>query len=84
MAAIPWSHLVQVEQDVRARIAEAAPVQWDYVPLADARQSGAMMLFGEKYPDPVRLVTMGDFSRELCGGTHVENTSEIDAFEIVA
>ena len=42
-----------------------------------------MMLFGEKYPDPCRMVSMGDFSRELCGGTHLTNTSEVQAFEVV-
>jgi alanyl-tRNA synthetase len=42
------------------------------------------MLFGEKYPDPVRMVSMGEFSRELCGGTHLDNTSDVQGFEIVA
>ena len=43
-----------------------------------------MMLFGEKYPDPVRMITMGDFSRELCGGTHLEETGQVDSFVIVS
>ena len=43
-----------------------------------------MMLFGEKYPDPARMVTMGKFSRELCGGTHLSNTAEVGALEIIA
>ena len=42
-----------------------------------------MMLFGEKYPDPVRMVSMGAFSRELCGGTHLDNTAEVEPFEIM-
>ena len=76
--------LSRIEQDVIERIGGGEPVRWDFVPLAEAREKGAMMLFGEKYPDPVRLVTMGDFSRELCGGTHVSNTREVSHFEIVS
>lgn len=84
LAAVKDEELVRVERDVKQRIEAAEPVQWDYVPLAEARDKGAMMLFGEKYPDPVRMVCMGEFSRELCGGTHVTNTQEVDAFEIVS
>ncbi|HHM12752.1 MAG TPA: alanine--tRNA ligase, partial [Planctomycetaceae bacterium] len=76
--------LAAIEQDVRERIAEDAPVAAQTVPLAEARAAGAMMLFGEKYPDPVRMVTMGDFSRELCGGTHLERTGDVQAFEILS
>lgn len=84
MSAVGDEVLRQIEQDVHARVEAGEGVAWDYVPLAEARELGAMMLFGEKYPDPVRLVTMGQFSRELCGGTHVSNTSEVGAFEIVS
>jgi alanyl-tRNA synthetase len=59
-------------------------VKWEILPLADARKQGAMMLFGEKYPDPVRMVSMGQFSKELCGGTHLDNTREVACFEILA
>ena len=75
--------LVRLRQDVLDRVEGKEPIQWQTVPLAEARQSGAMMLFGEKYPDPVRMVTMGGFSKELCGGTHLGNTAEVEAFELI-
>lgn len=75
--------LALVESDVQARVSDSAAIAWKTVPLADARKAGAMMLFGEKYPDPVRMVSMGEFSRELCGGTHLENTRDVGPFEIL-
>jgi len=76
--------LAQITQDVVDKVAADDPIGCQIVTLADARQAGAMMLFGEKYPDPVRMVSMGEFSRELCGGTHLDRTSEIGPFELIA
>ncbi len=76
--------LLSIEQDVNSRISDANPINWQILPLAEAREAGAMMLFGEKYPDPVRMVSMGKFSRELCGGTHLSNTSEVEQLEITS
>ncbi|TWU43353.1 Alanine--tRNA ligase [Novipirellula aureliae] len=81
--AIDEGTLVQIERDVWQMIDAKAPIEWKTIPLADARAAGAMMLFGEKYPDPVRMVSMGDFSKELCGGTHLTNTGQVEAFELV-
>lgn len=78
------SQVDEIEHVVSQRIAEAAPISWKTVPLPEARKAGAMMLFGEKYPDPVRMVSMGEFSKELCGGTHLTNTHQISEFEVVA
>lgn len=83
-AAIPDETLQEIEQDVLALVARAEPIRWDTVSLAAAREAGAMMLFGEKYPDPCRMVSMGSFSFELCGGTHLTNTAEVQSFELVA
>ncbi len=84
MSPVDGDQLEAIAKIVDDRVAAAAGVKAEILPLSDARQQGAMMLFGEKYPDPVRMVSMGDFSRELCGGTHLANTREVGAFEIVA
>ena len=84
MAPIENSTWAKVEQRTIEKIKSDADVHAQILPLEDARQRGAMMLFGEKYPDPVRMVSVGDFSKELCGGIHVNNSSDIAAFEIVS
>jgi alanyl-tRNA synthetase len=83
-SAIDVDKLAAIEHDVAEQVAAAEPIQWKFVPLAEARAAGAMMLFGEKYPDPARMVSMGTFSRELCGGTHLDNTADVKALEIIA
>ncbi len=82
MTPVDTQLLATIEQDVHAQVNAKQPIQWNVVPLAKARADGAMMLFGEKYPDPVRMVSMGNFSKELCGGTHLDNTSQVGEFEI--
>ncbi len=84
LSPVTGEQLSTITQDVASRIAESAPIRWETLPLADARKQGAMMLFGEKYPDPVRMVSIGDFSKELCGGTHLNNSKEVAAFEILS
>ena len=75
--------LEEIERIVNERIWQGLPVTFREMAFADARASGAMALFGEKYGDVVRVVTIPGFSMELCGGTHVKNTSEIGLFRIV-
>ena len=74
----------KVEEIVSEQIAAASPVVTRIMSLEDARKTGAMALFGEKYGETVRVVSMGDFSIELCGGTHVKNTSDIRLFKILS
>ncbi len=82
MSPVSAEQLSAIQTIVDEHVTAAEPVTATTLPLADARKQGAMMLFGEKYPDPVRMVAMGDFSKELCGGTHLDNTSEVEAFDI--
>ena len=82
--AMTAEELAKAEEIVNEEIRAALAVNTQVMGLEDARKTGAMALFGEKYGDEVRVVSMGDFSIELCGGTHVANTSQIVLFKIVS
>ena len=82
--ALSAAQLEEVEALVNAEIIKAKDVEICEMPIEDAKKLGAMALFGEKYGDIVRVVTIPDYSRELCGGTHVKNTGEIGLFRIVS
>ena len=83
-SAITADELAKVEKIVNDKIAESITVETNVLPIEEARKTGAKALFGEKYGDTVRVVCMGDFSKEFCGGTHVSNTSAIGAFKIIS
>ena len=76
--------LIEVERLVNQHIRANHPVETRIMSLDEARNSGAMALFGEKYADQVRVLRMSDFSVELCGGTHVQRTGDIGLFRIVS
>jgi alanyl-tRNA synthetase len=80
--ALTEAELEQVEELVNLKIAEGIPVHVGHMSLAEAKDLGAEALFEDKYGDVVRVVSAGDFSRELCGGTHVDNTGRIGVFKI--
>jgi alanyl-tRNA synthetase len=82
-SAVSPEDLARIEDEANRRVWQGQPVRWVQVPLAEARQAGAMMLFGEKYPDIVRMVSAGDFSKELCGGTHLDNTGQVGLLKII-
>ena len=76
--------LQAIENEINFRVAEGAAVTTKLLPIAEAKQLGAMALFGEKYPDHVRVVRMGDWSIELCGGTHLTNSGQVGFCKLVA
>ena len=82
--SVSKEELDKIEKIVNEKIAECIPVETNVMSIEDAKKTGAMALFGEKYGDTVRVVSMGDFSKEFCGGTHVANTSNIRLFKIVS
>ena len=81
--AVTADELRQIEEEVNQQIWNAIPVITVETDIDTAKSMGAMALFGEKYGKNVRVVTIGDYSIELCGGTHVSNTAEIGIFKIV-
>jgi alanyl-tRNA synthetase len=83
-AAVQPDELLRIEDIINSRIAEGAAVHVQLMDIKQARAAGAMALFGEKYPDRVRVVSMGEFSRELCGGTHLENTGQVGLCRIAS
>ncbi|MGH3344383.1 MAG: alanine--tRNA ligase [Carbonactinosporaceae bacterium] len=81
--AVPASVLAEVEERVNALLIDDLPVHADVMPLDAARGIGAMALFGEKYGDEVRVVSVGDWARELCGGTHAHHTGQLGVVKLL-
>ncbi|MFR5072508.1 MAG: alanine--tRNA ligase-related protein [Bianqueaceae bacterium] len=82
--AMTPEELEAVEREVNGKILSALPVQTQQTSMEEARKAGAMALFGEKYGAVVRMVSMGDYSVELCGGTHLTNTAQAGCFKILS
>ena len=82
--AVSEEQLIGIENEVNAKILADASVDTVEMSLEEAKDTGATMLFGEKYCDVVRIVSVGDFSKELCGGTHLTNSAQIGIFKIIS
>ena len=82
--AVNAEQLAEIERLVNAEILRGEPVTTEIMDVESAKKTGAMALFGEKYGSSVRVVTMGGFSKELCGGTHLDNTAKAGLFKIVS
>ena len=83
-AAMSADELQHVEKIINECIVESAPVSINYMKIEEAKAAGAMALFGEKYPDIVRMVSMGEFSKELCGGTHLTSTGQVGLCRVIS
>lgn len=83
-SALTPEQIAVVENDINRQIMSCLPVHAEEMSMREAREKGAMALFGEKYGEIVRMIEMGDYSRELCGGTHIRNTGEIGLLKIVS
>jgi len=83
-APLTKEEIERVEQEVNEQIWNALEIKTEEMPIAEARKLGAQALFGEKYGDVVRVVSIGDYSIELCGGTHNTNSSEVGIFKIIS
>ena len=83
-SALSGDELKAIEREVNEVILKGIPVETHEMPIEEAKKLGAMALFGEKYGDVVRVVSAGDFSVELCGGTHADNTAKLGLFKIVS
>ena len=83
-SALTGDELKAIEREVNETILKGIPVETREMPIEEAKKLGAMALFGEKYGDVVRVVSAGDFSVELCGGTHADNTAKLGLFKIVS
>lgn len=82
--AMTIDEIKKAEQIVNDAIFASYDIKCEYMDIKEAKKTGAMALFGEKYSDRVRVVSMGDFSKEFCGGTHLKNTAQVGLFKIVS
>lgn len=82
--AVSADEIERIEAVVNEKVDEYLPIKMEEMPIEDAKKLGAMAIFGEKYGDIVRVVSMGDYSVEFCGGTHIDNTGKVGGFKIIS